>query len=126
MMASTPCSSSILASATVVALEMMKIPASLMGRFDDLPIRQAKIEAHHLRFGPHQHRQMFAADFTGRTCWLGYCSQALGIEVWLQTRPHRLADFRSNAGFRPERIVDVEAAAAHLLKAGDPPLCVFG
>ena len=69
---------------------------------------------------------MFAAHFTRRTCWLGYRSQALGVEVCLQTRPHRLADISGNAGLRKEQIVDVEAAAAQLLEAGDPPPCILG
>ena len=84
------------------------------------------MEAHHLRFGPHQHRQMFVAHFTRRTCRLGYRSQALRVEVRLQTRAHRLADIRGNLGLRPERIVDVEATAAQLLEASDPPLCLLG
>jgi hypothetical protein len=84
------------------------------------------MEAHHLRLGPHQHRHVFVAHFTRRTSWLGYRSQALRVEVRLQTCPHRLAHIRVNLGLRPERIVDVEAAAAQLLEASDPPLCLLG
>ena len=84
------------------------------------------MEAYHLWFGPHQHRQVLAAHLARRTAWLGYRSQALPVEVRLQARPHRLADIRRNPGLRPERIIDVEAAAAQLLEAGDPPLCILG
>jgi len=50
---------------------------------DNLPRRQAKMEAYHLWLCPHQHRQVFAAHFTRSTCWLGYNSEALRVEVRL-------------------------------------------
>src|SRR6187200_2761001 len=44
----------------------------------------------------------------------------------LQTLLHRRARLRRDAGLRPERIVDVEAAAALLPEAGNAPFRILG
>ena len=125
MIASTPRRSNILASATVVALQMMKIPAPLMASIDLRP-RQAEMEAHHLRLCAQEHREVLAADLACRSLGLRDRAQALGIVVGLQTLAHRLARLGRDLGLRPERIVDVQAAAALLPEAGDAPLCILG
>src|SRR6202521_5932659 len=72
------------------------------------------MEAHHLRLRAKEHGKVLATDFACRSLGRRNRSQGLGIVVRLETLSHRLARLRLDPRFRPERVVDVQAAAALL------------
>ena len=84
------------------------------------------MEAHHLRLRAQQHRQVLATDFACSSLRLGNRTQAFRIVVRLQALAHRLACLRCDLGLRPERIVDVQAAAALLPETGNATFGILG
>ena len=64
-----------------------------------------------------------AADCAGR---LGHATQTMGVVSGLQMFRHRRADLGRTAWIGPNRVIDVEAAAALLAKPGDAAGGVFG
>ena len=69
---------------------------------------------------------MLATDFACSSLRLGNSPQAFGVVMRLQTLAHRLAGLRRDFGLRPERIVDVEAAAALLAETRNAAFGVLG
>src|SRR5438445_13124163 len=100
-------------------------PGALDG-LHDLGPRQTEMKAHHLWLRAQEHRQVLATDLACSSLRLGNRTQAFGIVVRLQTPSHRLACLRRDPGFRPERIVDVQAAAALLPETGNATFGILG
>src|ERR1700743_1609904 len=84
------------------------------------------MEAHHFRLRAQKHRQVLSTNLARSSLRLRNGTHPLGIVVRLQTVSHRLTCLRRDLGFRPERVVDVQAAATLLSEAGNATFGIFG
>src|SRR4051812_15848108 len=93
---------------------------------DSLRIGQAEMKAHHFGLGFKQQREVLVPEVTDHAFRFWHRPEPMRIVLWLKLPLHCLDDIRSATRIRPNRIIDIDAAAALLTETGDPTRRLLG